>query len=333
MNADEARDILSLWDEESEEPLALPASALAHLTVEDIPDGATLEVGTWQESTLHLDWSGKLGREGDAIYGQADQTLTRKYWYSPLGLEQYLDLVRRAVETRHRVRGDVELGDYDDDGAFISLRFRINTTETNLGKAYETVRKIAEEVEEIAEQAADEVGQRISEIAARLSGWGSESLDSLVDAVENAASADDKGRTLEELCSRLFASVPGFVVAGRIRTETEEIDISVVNDSEEPRLRREGALILAECKNWTGKCGKNEFVVFHAKLENRSQRCTLGVLISWNGFKETVTKEMLRGSREQILVVPLTGEEIRAAVRSGDFVKTLLASWDKAVSL
>lgn len=333
MNADEARGLLSGWDEEDEEPIALPASVLSHLTIEDMPDGATIEVGTLRENTLHLDWSGKLGRDGDAIYGEADQTLTRKYWYSPLGLEQYLDLVRRAVETRHRVRGDVELADYDDDGAFISLRFRINTTETNLGKAYDSVRKTAEEVEEAAEQAADEVGQRIAEIAARLSGWGSQSLDALVDGVENAASADDKGRTLEELCSRLFASVPGFVVTGRIRTETEEIDISVVNDSPEPRLRREGAVILAECKNWTGKCGKNEFVVFHAKLENRSQRCTLGFLISWNGFKETVTKEMLRGSREQILVVPMTGEDIRAAVRSGNFVKTLLECWDEAVNL
>jgi len=42
-------------------------------------------------------------------------------------------------------------------------------------------------------------------------------------------------------------------------------------------------LILAECKNWTGKCGKNEFVLFHQKLENRSQRSTLGMLISWVG--------------------------------------------------
>jgi hypothetical protein len=180
---------------------------------------------------------------------------------------------------------------------------------------------------------ADEVGQRIAEVAARLSGWGSETLDALVDAVENAASADDKGRTLEELCSRLFASVPGFFVTGRVRTETEEIDISVLNDSAEPRLRREGALILAECKNWTGKCGKNEFVLFHAKLENRSRRCTLGFLISWNGFAETVTKEMLRGSREETLVVPMTGEHIRSAVRSGDFPTILLQCWDTAVNL
>jgi hypothetical protein len=306
---------------------------LPQLTIEAVPDGATIQVGTLEDRTVQLDWSGTLGRDGDVLYGEGDHTWTRKYWYSPLGLEQYLDLVRRAVETRHRVCDDVELIDFDDDGAYIALRFRINTTETNLGKAYHAIRKITAEVEEAAEHAADEVGQRIAEIAARLSGWGSESLDALVDSVENAASADDKGRTLEELCSRLFASVPGFAVTGRVRTETEEIDISVVNDSTEPRLRREGALILAECKNWSGKCGKNEFVVFLAKLENRSQRCTLGFLISWNGFKETVTKEMLRGSREQILVVPMTGEDIRTAVRSGDFVKALLECWDRAVNL
>ena len=153
--------------------------------------------------------------------------------------------------------------------AYVVLHFRINTVDKNLARAYASVRKIAAEVEEAAEQAADEVGQRIAEVAARLSGWGSESLDSLVDAVETARSADDKGRTLEELCSRLFSSVPGFSVTGRVRTETEEIDITVLNDSPEPRLRREGAIILAECKNWTGKCGKNELVLFQQKVENR----------------------------------------------------------------
>lgn len=58
-------------------------------------------------------------------------------------------------------------------------------------------------------------------------------------------------------------------MTGRVRTETEEIDISTLNSSDDPRLLREGALVLAECKNWSGRCGKNEFVVFRAKLENR----------------------------------------------------------------
>jgi hypothetical protein len=332
MKAEEAQRILATC-EGTDEPVELPATVLPKLVINDLPDGAAIQVGSVKEGVVHLDWNGTIGRDGDVLFGEADHTWTRKYWYSPLGLEQYLDLVRRAVETRHRVRGDVELTEYDDDGAYVMLRFRINTVETNLGRAYDAVRRIADEVQEAAEQAADEVGKRIAEVAARLSGWGSESLDALVDAVETTGSADNKGRTLEELCSRLFASVPGLAVTGRVRTETEEIDISVVNGSSEPRLRREGALILAECKNWTGKCGKNEFVLFHQKIENRSHRCTLGFLISWNGFAETVTKEMLRGSREEALVVPITGEDIRGAVRSGDFTATLLSCWDGAVNL
>jgi hypothetical protein len=156
MDAQEARYILADCDDE--EPADLPASVLAKLTIDDLPDGGTIQIGTQKDGVLHLDWSGTLGRDGDSIYGEADHTWTRKYWYSPLGLEQYLDLVRRAVETRHRVRGDVELTNYDDDDAYVALRFRINTVEKNLGNAYNAIRKIANEVEEAAEQAADEVG-------------------------------------------------------------------------------------------------------------------------------------------------------------------------------
>jgi hypothetical protein len=90
---------------------------------------------------------------------------------------------------------------------------------------------------------------------------------------------------------------------------------------------------MAECKNWNGKCGKDEFVLFHRKLENRVRRSTLGFLISWNGFAGTITKEMLRGSRETILVVPISGEDIRSAVRGGNFGGVLLCCWDKAVNL
>jgi len=194
MDAHEARRILADRDD-PESPVDLPPSVLPKLTVDDLPDGGAIQVGTLKKGVMHLDWNGTLSRDGDEIFGEADHTWTRKYWYSPLGLEQYLDLVRRAVETRHRGARDVELTDYDDDGAYVALRFRINTAEKNLGKAYEAIRKITDEVEEAAQQAADEVGQRIAEVAARLSGWGSETLDALVDAVETTGSADDKGRT------------------------------------------------------------------------------------------------------------------------------------------
>ncbi len=244
-----------------------------------------------------------------------------------------MDLVRRAVEARQRTQADVAFSEYEDDGASVRLTFSVFSNQKNLGRANEQIRRIVGELEEAADRAADEIGVTVANVAARLSGWGSESFDQLVTDVETAKSADSKGRSLEELCSRIFESVPGLTVAGRIRTETEEIDISIINDASDARFRREGAVIIAECKNWTGKCGKNEFTTFRAKIENRNRRCTLGFLISWNGFAETVTKEMLRGSREDCLIVPVVGADIRAAVRSRNFSGMLAACWDHAVHL
>ena len=332
MKLNEARRLLAVANEADAGPVDLPASILAELTIGDVPDGASFQIGTPKDGAVHLEWNGVFQRDGDSFHAEADHTWSRKYWYEPIGLEQYLDLVRRAVETRHRLKGDVEVTQYDDDGAFISLQFRIATTEKNLRAAYDEVKQIEAQVLEAANRAVDEVGQQIAAIAARLSALSSERLEELVEAVETAISADDKGRTLEELCSRLLTTIAGFRVTGRIRTETEEIDIFVLNGNEDPRLRREAAIILAECKNWMSRCGKNEFALFRQKIENRYQRSSLGLLISWNGFADTVTKEMLRGSRDGILVVPIAGDDIRRAVKEGDFSKVLFTCWDRAVS-
>jgi hypothetical protein len=313
-----------------DEAVFLPPNVLNKITLDDIPNQVMIEVGLPKDGVMHLDWSGRLFKDQDQIKGEADYTWTRKYWYSPIGLEHYLDLVRRAVELRNRVHNDVEITNYDDDGAYINMTFVVSTGEKNLGKAYQLVKALCQELEETAEKAADEAGKRLSEIASRVSGWGSQSLDALVNAVEKASSNDERGRSLEELISRLFETIPGFTVTERIRTATEEIDIAVLNDSNDPRFRRESAILLAECKNWRDKCGKNEFVLFKEKIENRSNRCSLGFLISWNGFKSTVTKEMLRGSREPTLVVPITREDVRAAVRDNNFTDVLALCWQKA---
>ena len=116
---------------EDGEPVALPVSVLPRLDLDDVPEGVSYEVGTVKDGALHLDWSGRMIREGGRLVGEAVHTWTRKYWCSQLGLEQYLDLVSRAVETRHRVRDDVALTDYDDDSAYVMLRFRMETGERN----------------------------------------------------------------------------------------------------------------------------------------------------------------------------------------------------------
>src|ERR1035437_5851512 len=153
----------------------------------------------------------------------------------------------------------------------------------------------------------------------------------LLQELDAARTASEKGKALEKLVSCLFASVEGFTVTGeRIQTETEEIDLEILNASEDPMLRREEGIILVECKNWTSKCGKNEFVVFRTKMENRTNRCSLGFLISWNGFADTITKEMLRGSRERLSIVPLDGKQIQDAVRDGSFFNVIMSAWNKA---
>ncbi|MGP8201560.1 MAG: restriction endonuclease [Limisphaerales bacterium] len=158
-----------------------------------------------------------------------------------------------------------------------------------------------------------------------------EKLQSLIEAVKNANTSDEKGRTLEELVACLFSSIEGFSVDDRrIITETEEIDLVISNGSGDPKLRREEAIILVECKNWSSKCGKNEFVEFRSKMENRKGRCSLGFLISWNGFTDTVTKEMLRGSHERLLIVPIDGGQIQAAVRTDSFLRVIMSAWNKA---
>lgn len=158
-----------------------------------------------------------------------------------------------------------------------------------------------------------------------------ECANALVSLCDSAKGTDEKGRVLEQLMDVLFRTVPGLSVSGRrIRTETEEIDLVLENDREDPRFRREGALILVECKNWSSRCGKNEFVIFKEKLRNRKGRATLGFLISWNGFSETITKEMLRESHEHALIVPLEGQQIRRAIESSSFWSALEKAWDDA---
>lgn len=332
MKPEEARDLLQTHAG-TEEPVILPRSVLGHLSVVDIPADTWIEVGNPGGPVIQIEWSGRLYSQNGVIKAEGGSNWYRKFWYEPLGLEHYIDLVKRAIEVRQAQRGDVRLTHFDDDGAFIQMYYEIDSQETNLGKAFKFVEQVSQELHETAEQTSHNIGLHVADVARRISGWGSHPLDDLANAAEQATSTDAKGRSLEELVSRLIETVDGFSVSGRIRTETEEIDIEILNDSSDPRFKREKAILLVECKNWTSKCGKNEFVLFKNKIENRSARCSLGFLVSWNGFKNTVTKEMLRGTREETLIVPMKGEDIREAVRDSNFIEVLARCWKQAVNM
>ncbi len=222
MDTEEAKKLLA-QAKHSDEPVVLTQTVLDDLSIDDIPENILIEVGISDEHIVRLQWEGQLYRQKDAIVIEADCTNTRKYWHLPLNLRHYLDLVRRAIELRQREHGDVELDHYDDDGAYIQMSYLIYTGEKNLGKAHQKAKALRQQLEEAADDAADQVGKKVAEIASQVSGWGSQKLDVVLKAVEKASSADERGRSLEELVSRLFETVPGFSVSNRIRTAKDQV--------------------------------------------------------------------------------------------------------------
>lgn len=148
----------------------------------------------------------------------------------------------------------------------------------------------------------------------------------LYETVFTTEEAQLKGKVLETLIGTLFSSIEGFVEVGRnINTQTEEIDITFRNESQHPTWQKESSLILVECKNWLSKrVGKNEFVLFKEKIENRAGRCRLGFLICVEEFADTVSKEMLRSSKSDLLVVPIDGEKLQQLVQSQNRNQLLL---------
>lgn len=153
------------------------------------------------------------------------------------------------------------------------------------------------------------------------------------EAAQTLQNSQEKGEALEDLLAALLASVEGFIEIGRnVNTTTEEIDIVFRNESRDPAWQRESRIILVECKNWQSqRVGKNEFVLFKEKMENRVGRAELGFLVCTAEFAETIENEMLRSSKTSLLVVPINGEGLRQLVEAGNRSVLLRSFVDQAL--
>jgi hypothetical protein len=145
--------------------------------------------------------------------------------------------------------------------------------------------------------------------------------------------ASKKGKALEELLAAVFASIPGFTVSeSNYHTATEEIDLVLRNASADSFWRGMGSLILVEAKHWQAqRVGKNEYVQFYRKLENRGGHCTLGFLIGAERFAETFHQERLRDSKLPLRVAPIDGEDLRRLVEAEDRAAVLREFVERAM--
>lgn len=156
--------------------------------------------------------------------------------------------------------------------------------------------------------------------------------DKLIDAVcVQAKNNLEHGRSLEKLMLKFFSEVEGFQCQPNARTETEEIDIWILNKSKDELFVKESNLILCECKNWKDKIGRVELSTFIEKMKNRNGRCKLGFFIAWNGVTDNFEKELLRITRGEEVIVLLTKEGIIDAIKTENIMKYLQDEYSKAL--
>jgi len=299
---------LAVFEPEDWEPVQVTIADLGKLQAEDLEPGIVVEpIEGVVDGVTHLSSNMTLRRPDGRLVADFEEIGWRKFWTGVLGIEEHFGLLRDACVARARSHGDITLGDEVDEGVVYGFHFTLDLPTENLREAFDAAVDVRDELLEPILAIHTAAADLVARTSRRLAGWGDAPLDQMVDAMRSGTSAE-KGRRLEELLSRLFQTVPGFTATGHVLTETEEIDVRILNESDDPHWRDERHLLLAECKNWSSSCGKNEIVLFRQKMENRVGRVSCGFLISWNGFAQTVTKEMLRGSQGDLLVVPISGQ-------------------------
>ena len=143
---------------------------------------------------------------------------------------------------------------------------------------------------------------------------------------------NQKGKLLEELVENLLGSVAGLrVMPRRVKTRTEEIDLVVGIHRIDPYWAAQGAYFLVECKNWSSKVGKNDIVSLLEKIRNRRGRCRLAFLIAPGGFAKTAKEELLRGSRDDALIVTVVKKDLEGLIASKNVEVSLRGLIDRAV--
>ena len=133
-----------------------------------------------------------------------------------------------------------------------------------------------------------------------------------------------KGRLLEDLVKDLFRATPGFErVRTRLNNEIEEIDVVVENRSGDPLWKSDGAYLLAECKNWSSKCGSGELGSFLRKLSTKFGRERTGFFIAPGGFTGPFHEARAGEKKSDVLVIPIDADALERWIAADDKLAVL----------
>lgn len=243
------------------ETVFLPPSLLDEIAVTDLPIDVLVGVGAINNNMMEVFWEGKFMRTEDGpVLAFISHEISPEYWLGSVNARFYLDLLHKCILSNLGTVNGLTVDDYDDsDERMLRLDYSFPVDGMDLSAVFDKATQIQQDLESPADLVVDDVTRALARSADRILRGHYAKPAELIEQVDAAETATDKGTSLELLMEALFTQVPGFVVYQRnVRTETEEIDLVLVNDSPDPIYSRDGSIILVECKNWTGRPGRPE---------------------------------------------------------------------------
>jgi len=141
--------------------------------------------------------------------------------------------------------------------------------------------------------------------------------------VQKAESNDEKKVALENFVSLLVKDLPGFEVRYIDKRGIDnEIDIYVVNESQDNFLMQLSNPVLIECRNWSQPMPANAIRDFAGKLRDKS--VNTGIIVSIKGVtgtEHTAAKASIRTflSRDKIKIIVFDEKDLEKVVEGESF--------------
>jgi hypothetical protein len=128
----------------------LPKGLIGEALVNQLPETAVFEIcDRVEDSIIMMDTIPiRMQRIGDnRVRLDFEDSASRKYWDGTIGFKAYMEAKKGVVEERATQVGDIALGGYEDDGAWIHLTYSAEAEVKKISTAVELAEQIVEEIE------------------------------------------------------------------------------------------------------------------------------------------------------------------------------------------
>lgn len=150
---------------EDGESAIVPAAVLKRVDINSIPYNFDIEICESQsDEAVVIKIPAYFKRVGEKeFHVWYEDLITRKYWDGVVGLKLYMETKKSIIEERSREVENVSLDYYDDDGAYICLRYSANIVVDSMESLLADVEQLYGEIEGATDIALGSPFQKIEE--------------------------------------------------------------------------------------------------------------------------------------------------------------------------